>query len=96
MAITKEDVKHIAELSRLELSEDDLEKFQGELSSILEYIEQLQEVKTESVEPTYQTIDLVNVFRKDNVQKERELSQEKALANAPDKEDGYIKVKPVL
>ena len=96
MAITKEDVKHIAELSRLELSEDDLEKFQGELSSILEYIEQLQEVKTESVEPTYQTIDLVNVFRSDEVEKKRELSQEEALANAPDKEDGYIKVKPVL
>ena len=96
MPISKEDVKHIAELSRLELSEDDLEKFQGELSSILEYIEQLQEVKTESVEPTYQTIDLVNVFRSDDVDEEQELSQEEALANAPDKEDGYIKVKPVL
>ena len=96
MPISKEDVKHIAELARLELSEEDLEKFQGELSSILEYIEQLKKVKTEEVPPTYQTTDLVNVFRSDKVEEGRELSQDETLANAPEKEDGYIKVKPVL
>ena len=96
MAISKEDVKHIAELARLELSEEDLQKFQGELSSILEYIEKLQEVETEEVPPTYQTFDLVNVFRNDKVEEGRELSQDETLANAPEKENGYIKVKPVL
>ncbi len=96
MAISKKDVKHIGELAQLKLSEKDLEKFRGELSSILDYIEKLQEVETEKVEPTYQTIDLINFFHEDDVEKNRELSQEEALASAPQKEEGYIKVKPVF
>ena len=96
MPISKDEVKHIADLARLELSEEEIEKFQKELSSILEYVSQLSKVDTEKVEPTFQTTGLKNVFREDKVEKERELSQEGALKNAPDKKEGYFKVKPVF
>jgi len=96
MAISKEEVKHIAELARLELTEIEAEKFQGELSSILKYIDKLQKVDTKGVEPTFQTTNLVNIFRDDVVQKERVFSQKEVLSNAPRKQAGYIKVKPVF
>lgn len=95
MSISKEEVKHIADLARLELSEEEISKFQKELSSILEYVSQLSEVDTEKVEPTFQTTGLENVFREDKVE-DHELSQKEALKNAPDKKDGYFKVKPVF
>ena len=96
MIISKKEVEHIAELARLELSKVEIEKFQGELSSILDYISKLQEVDTKGVKPTFQTTELINVFREDKVQKERTLSQEEVLSNAPEKKEGYIKVKPVF
>lgn len=96
MAISKEEVKHIAELARLELTEAETKKFQKELSSILKYINKLQEVDTEGVSPTFQTTEFKNIFQNDKVQKERELSQEEVLSNAPKKKNGYIRVKPVF
>lgn len=94
--ISKEEVKYIASLAHLELSEKEIEKFQKELSSILEYISKLSEVNTEKVEPTFQTTGLKNVLREDKVDRKRELSQEQALLNAPNKEKGFFKVRPVF
>ena len=96
MAISKEEVKHVAELARLELSEAEVQKFQQELSSILDYIAQLQEVNTEGVSPTFQTTGLKDVLRQDVADEECELSSDDVLANAPDTQDGCIKVKPVF
>lgn len=96
MAISVEDVRHIANLARLELGEDELAKFQKDLSSILEYISQLSEVKTEKVEPMFQTTGLKNVFREDAIDEKQGLSAEEATQNAPAKEKGYFKVKPVF
>lgn len=96
MAIRKEDVQHIANLARLELGDEGLAKFQKELSSILEYISQLAAVKTEDVEPVFQTTGLKNVFREDAIDEKQGLSAEEALKNAPEQEKGYFKVKPVL
>jgi len=63
--LSPDDVRHIAKLARLNLSDAEVEKFSKELSSILEYVEKLQEVDTEGVEPTAQVTGLHNSFRED-------------------------------
>ncbi len=67
MALTKDEVRHIAKLARLNLSEEEVEKFTKELSSILDYVDQLQEVDTEGVVSTAQVTGLNNSFRADEV-----------------------------
>ncbi len=90
--ITKKDLVHIAWLSRLELSEEDTEKYTPKLNSVLDYFEELDKVDTESVEPTYHVLPLNNVFRDDEVTPACSLSQEEALSNAPKRQDGFFKV----
>lgn len=67
MKLTKQQVQHVATLARLGLSDAEIEKFQGQLSNILEYVEQLNEVNTEGIEPTAQVTGLLNVTREDAV-----------------------------
>ena len=66
MKLSKQDIKHIANLARLELSEKELDKYGKQLSDVLGYIDQLQEVDTKGVEPTAQVTGLTNVFSKLN------------------------------
>ncbi|MCJ7444135.1 MAG: Asp-tRNA(Asn)/Glu-tRNA(Gln) amidotransferase subunit GatC [Methanotrichaceae archaeon] len=87
--ITKEDVKHISWLASIEINENETEEFVEQFNSILEYFHQLDEVETETIEPTYRVVDLSNVFRTDLVLKS--LSQEESLINAPRQESGYFK-----
>lgn len=102
--LSRDDVLHLARLSRLHLSDDEVEVFKKEISAILEYVEQLQDVDLGDLEPTYQVSGLKNVMREDslmhdNVIAERVYSatQKELLKNAPDSEnDGHIKVKRVL
>jgi len=94
--LEEKDIKHIAKLARLELSEDELEKYGKELSDILGYIDQLKEVDTSQVEPTAQVTGLENGFREDIVKKWNEEEREAALKQAPDLEDRQVKVKRVL
>lgn len=94
MALTIDDVKKVALLARLKLSDDELAKMQEQLSSILAYMQVLQEVDVTDVPPTAQVTDVVNIVRPDEVRPS--LSVEEALANAPDRENGYFKVKPVF
>ncbi len=96
MPISKEQVEHIAELSHLQLSPRSLEKFQKELSSILGYIEKLEKLDTDNVEPLTHAAGKASEGREDKVDKDREFSQKAALQNAPEKEDGYIQVKSVF
>jgi aspartyl-tRNA(Asn)/glutamyl-tRNA(Gln) amidotransferase subunit C len=91
MKLTVEQVRHVAELARLGLSEEEMEQLSGELSKILDYIDQLEQLDTSSVEPTAQVGGLVDVFREDQVLPS--LPVDDALANAPDREDGYFRVK---
>lgn len=63
--LTKDQVRHIAKLARLQLSEEEVEKFTTELTAILQYVEKLNEVNTDDVEPTAQATDLRNVLRSD-------------------------------
>lgn len=93
--ITPAQVKHIAKLARLGLKEKDIEKFSQQLSSIIEYIEKLNEVDVSNVVPTFQVTGLENVMRED--QEERFSNREELLqcTELPLQND-QIKVKPVI
>jgi aspartyl-tRNA(Asn)/glutamyl-tRNA(Gln) amidotransferase subunit C len=94
--ISKEVVKHIAKLARLSLSEKEVERYQKELSQILEYIEKLKEVDVSGVEPVFHPLRVKNVFRED-VESKKNLEEIKKLIELmPEKKEGYLKVKKVL
>ena len=88
--ITVKDVEHVAKLARLELTEEEKEKFAGQLGDVLKYVEQMNEVDTSNVVPMAHAVDFVNVMREDTVNYEQ--TKEELMANAPDKEDGFFKV----
>ncbi len=90
--IAKKDLEHMAWLSRLELSDNDKEKYTPKLNSVLDYFGELDRVDTEGVEPTYHVLALSNVFREDEVNMPgKSLTQDEALSNAPKKQDGFFK-----
>lgn len=95
MSISKEEIDNIAELSRLELSAEEKEKFGEQLGSILDYVEQLSEVDTADVEPTAQVSGLIDVWREDTVQEWDRDEVENALSQGK-LEGGQVKVKRVL
>ena len=88
--ITVKDVEHVAKLARLELTEEEKEKFTSQLGDVLKYVEQMNEVDTSNVEPMAHAIDFVNVMREEVVKYEQ--SKEELMKNAPDAEDGFFKV----
>ena len=88
--ITKEQVEHVAKLARLELTNEEKELYTKQLSKILDYIDQLNEVNTKGVEPMTQPIPTVNVIREDIVKKQFERSE--MLKNAPHEEYGFFRV----
>ena len=88
--ITKEQVEHVAKLARLHLSEEETELYAQQLSKILDYIDQLNEVNTEGVEPMTQPIPTVNVMRGDVSKKQFE--RDEMLKNAPHEEYGFFRV----
>jgi aspartyl-tRNA(Asn)/glutamyl-tRNA(Gln) amidotransferase subunit C len=92
--LSKEEVKHIADLARLHLSEAEVTKFQTQLSDILTYIDMLNEVDTTAVPPTAQTTGLINKLRPD--EPEPSLDQQNAITQAGQTKNGYFKVKAVL
>ena len=94
MKITKEEVLYVAHLARLDLDEESIEKFAGQIDPVLGYIEKLNQVDTLGIKPTSHAISLTNVFRDDE---EREhIERDLALANAPEKEDGSFVVPKVV
>lgn len=92
--ISKKDVEHVAKLSRLELSEEEKSQYTQELGAILDYVDELNSAPTEGIEPISQISGLKNIAREDEI--EESLPTEKALQNAPDKKDKFIKVKKVF
>jgi len=94
MSITVKDVQHVAKLARLHLSPEEEAKLTEQMNAILQYAEKLNELDTENVKPTTHVLQVSNVMR-DDVVKES-LTQEEALLNAPDDEDGHFKVPAVL
>ncbi len=94
MAISREQVLHIARLARVELSDDEVERYREDLSSILDYVDKLAELDVEGVEPTTHAVALESRLREDAV--EQRLSHEDVLNNAPDSEDGQFRVPKVV
>lgn len=94
MKLTKDQVKHVAKLANLPLSEREEELYGEQLSKILEYIDQLNQVDTKDVEPTFNVSGQSNVMSKDEAV--ASLSQEEALQNAPKKEKGFFVTKGVF
>ena len=88
--ITIKDVEHVAKLARLELNEEEKEKFSKQLGDILKYVELMNKVDTTGVEPMSHAIPVVNVMREDKVVSEQ--TKEELMANAPAKEDGFFRV----
>ena len=93
MAITREDVLHVARLARLEIPEGDVEAVQAQLGAILEAVGKVSELDLSDVEPTSHPLDVVNVWAEDEPRPS--LPREDALANAPDPEDGQFRVPAV-
>ena len=92
--IDREQVRKVAHLARLELTEAEEEQFTRELGSILEYVEQLQELDTENVPPTTRAIDVSNITRADKL--EPYPDREALLDNAPEQDGDYFKVPKIL
>jgi aspartyl-tRNA(Asn)/glutamyl-tRNA(Gln) amidotransferase subunit C len=92
MAITRQEVEHVARLAHLALSEEELDRLGGQLDAILEAVGKVSELDLTDVEPTSHPLDLVNVWREDEPRPS--LDPEDALANAPDVEGGFFKVPP--
>lgn len=88
--ITKKEVEHTAKLARLTLSEEEKERYTEQLSRILDYFNQLNEVNTENVEPMIHVLPLRNVMREDYVN--RSNNRDEILKNAPLEENGFFRV----
>ncbi len=95
--IDKDKVKKIAELARLKIENENIEKFAKDLSAILNYVEDLNKVDLSSVSPTLNASSQKNIFRSDDEPDEEDIEFAKKLLNlAPDNEEGYLKVKSIL
>jgi aspartyl-tRNA(Asn)/glutamyl-tRNA(Gln) amidotransferase subunit C len=93
VAITREDVLHVAKLARLEIPEDQIERVQAELGAILDAVGKVSELDLEGVDPTSHPLDVVNVWGADEPRPS--LPRDEALANAPDPADGAFRVPAV-
>ena len=92
--IDKHQVKKVAKLSRLDLTEQEVERFSHQLSAVLEYVDKMNEVDTENVEPLAHCLPISNCFRQDEVTDS--LGTEKTLANAPKRDGEFFKVPKIL
>lgn len=96
MSLTRQDVIHIAELAKLELSEAEIERMTGQLSAILDYAERLNQLDTDAIAPTASVIPNQNIMRPDVVTPS--LSREQVLQNAPDTDANreFLRVRAIL
>jgi aspartyl-tRNA(Asn)/glutamyl-tRNA(Gln) amidotransferase subunit C len=94
MTITKTEVLHVAHLARLDIDDADVDRFAGQIDTILDYVDTLKTVDTSGVAATSHAISLTNAFREDEVR--GQLDREEALANAPEKDDGAFVVPKII
>ena len=92
MAISREQVLHVARLAHLDLTDEEVERFGEQLSAILEAVSKVSELDLSDVPPTSHPLELVNVWRGD--EPGPSLSEEDAFANAPERDDGFFRVPP--
>lgn len=94
MSVSEKDVRYVAHLARLQLSEDEVESLTQDMSKILDYMETLEELDTSDVEPLEHVIDMEYRLRDDKAKEP--LSHEEALKNAPDADSDYFRVPKVI
>ena len=94
MALSHEEVRRIAELAKLDLTDEEVARYAGQLSNILDYFQRLQELDTSHIEPTASVLPLKNVWRPDVAG--QPLSPKQVIANAPDASDNQFRVSAVL
>lgn len=94
MSLTPDQVRWVAHLARLELTDEELTRFTRDLSNILDYVQQLNQVNTDKIEPLAHPLPLENVFRSDEPAASLPVSE--ALANAPDRRGDFYGVPPVF
>jgi aspartyl-tRNA(Asn)/glutamyl-tRNA(Gln) amidotransferase subunit C len=92
VAISREDVLHVADLARLALTDEEIDRFGDQLNAILEAVGKVSELDLAGVEPTSHPLELVNVWAGDEPRPS--LSLEEALANAPEREESFFRVPP--
>ena len=94
MSVTRKDVEYIAELARLKFKDEELEMFTHQLNEILSYVDKLNQLDTENVEPLSHPVENINVFRNDELK--QSVTTEDALKNAPDRTEEFFKVPKVI
>mgnify|MGYP003147269524 CR=1 FL=1 len=94
MAVPPDEVRRLATLARLRFTPDEEQKLAGEMTRIVDYIDQLKEVDVEGVEPLLHVLDLENVFRPDVP--DQRITREQALSNAPKSDGDYVRVPKVI
>ncbi|NJD36937.1 MAG: Asp-tRNA(Asn)/Glu-tRNA(Gln) amidotransferase subunit GatC [Geobacter sp.] len=94
MSIDQHEIEHVAKLARLALGDDEKQLFTDQMGAILAYVETLNELDTTNVQPTSHAVPMQNAFRPDAVQPS--IGHERALSNAPDTNETYFRVPPVI
>ncbi len=94
MSVTRKDVEYIAELARLKFNDQELDSFTEDLNEVLTYIDKLNELNTDNIEPLSHPVEGNNAFREDIVRPS--VSTEDALKNAPDRDESFFKVPKVI
>ena len=94
MKISQKDVEHVAQLARLTIAPEELKTLTEQMDAILGYVDKLNELDTEGVEPMAHAVPMSNAFREDEIKPA--MGIERALQNAPQDEDGYFKVPKVI
>ncbi len=95
MKITREDIKHLATLSNFSVSEEEIDSLKNDIENIIKYISQIDELDTEGVEPTFQCIEMENVWRPDEILPQ-DANREELLSLTKEEKDNQIKVPKVL
>lgn len=94
MKIEEQTVRYVAHLSRIELSDEEIKEFTGQLDTILKYMDQLNELKTEGIEPTSHAVEIKSPLRDDKIR--TSFSQEESVMNSPERKGPFFKVPPVI
>lgn len=94
--LTQDDVTHVAKLAQLKLTKEETEKYKDQLTHVLNYFDELNEVDTGSTEPTSQTTGLINVTRHDQIDSTHVLNVEDALSGSDKTKNGYFEVPAIL
>ena len=94
--LSKNEIKHIAELARIGLNEKEIEKYRKDLSAVLDYFKKLEEIDTENVEPVGHITETFNAAREDREKEFSEAGKKRIIKNMPETKEGYLKVKSVL